>query len=142
MFWSCACGEPAGKFLSEGNDDMAARSESRQKTKLIQVRATPEEKVQLKARADAFGVSMGELCRRTIFGTKSKSLVDQDAIQELASTRADLGRLGGLLKGWLAGSFPAAPRPGIEQVRALLKQIEVSQMIVIASVKSMIDKKG
>lgn len=121
---------------------MAARSESRQKTELIQVRATPKEKEQLKVRAAAFGVSMGELCRRTIFDTKPKSRVDQGAIQELAATRADLGRLGGLLKGWLAGSFPAAPRPDIEQVRALLKQIEVSQVTVIASVKRMIDKKG
>jgi len=142
MFWSCAYGEPAGKLRTEGNDNMVARSESRQKTELIQVRATPEEKEQLKTRAAAFGVSMGELCRQTIFGAKPKSRVDQNAIQELAATRADLGRIGGLLKGWLAGSFPAAPRPSTEQVRVLLKQIEASQVTVIASVKSMIDKEG
>lgn len=128
------------RTCSEGNDDMAARSESRQKTELIQVRATPEEKEQLKARAAAFGVSMGELCRRTIFGTQPKSRVDQDAIQELAATRADLGRLGGLLKGWLAGSFPTAPRPSIEQVRTLLKQLETSQATVIATVKRVVRK--
>ena len=121
---------------------MAARSESRQKTELIQVRATPEEKEQLRTRAAAFGVSMGELCRRTIFDAKPQARVDQDAIQELAVTRADLGRLGGLLKGWLAGSFPASPRPNIEQVRALLKQLEVSQAAVVATVKRLVGKKA
>lgn len=121
---------------------MAARSESRQKTELIQVRATPEEKELLKKRAAVFGVSMGELCRQSIFGARPKSRVDQDAIQELAATRADMGRLGGLLKGWLAGSFPAAPGPEVERVRALLKQLEASQATVIACVKHLVGKQA
>lgn len=116
---------------------MAARSESRKKTELIQVRATPEEKEQLRARAAAFGVSVGELCRQTIFGAQPKSRVDQEAIQQLAATRADLGRFGGLLKGWLAGSFPGAPRPDLGQVRSLLTQLEQSQNNVIALVKAL-----
>lgn len=120
---------------------MAARSESRKKTQLIQVRATPEEKEQLKARAGAFGVSVGELCRQTIFGAKLKSQVDREAIQALLDTRADLGRLGGLLKGWLTGSFTGAPRPDMEQVRNLLNRLNAGQAIVIASVKILMDKK-
>lgn len=82
-----------------------ARSESRRKTLSIGVRATPEEKEQLKARAHAFGISVGELCRRAIFDSIPKSKIDQSSIAELAATRADLGRLGGLFKGWLVGSF-------------------------------------
>lgn len=121
---------------------VSQRSESRKKTELISVRATPEEKKQLKARAQAFGVSLGELCRRTIFGAQPKAQVDQDAIEELAMTRADLGRLGGLLKGWLAGSFQGAPRPDIIQVRDLLKKLEAGQATVIHVLKSMMDKKG
>jgi hypothetical protein len=116
------------------------RSESRKKTELIQVRATPEEKAFLQARAAAFGVSVGELCRRVIFGAIPKSRVDQNAIQEIATTRADLGRLGGLLKGWLMGSFPRSPKPDVEQVRALLKELEVSQAAVSNSVKNIFDK--
>lgn len=118
------------------------RSESRKKTELIQVRATPEEKEILRARAAAFGVSVGELCRQTIFATAPKSRVDQNAIQELATTRADLARVGGLLKGWLVGSFPAAPRPDVGQVRDLLKQIETSQATVVACVKAMVGEKS
>lgn len=118
------------------------RSESRQKTKVVGVRATPEEHASLKASADAFGISMGELCRQTIFGAQPKSQVDQNAVVELALTRADLGRLGGLLKGWLVGSFPGAPQPDITQVHPLLKQLESSQATVLAAVKSMTDKKA
>lgn len=112
---------------------MAKRSESRKKTQLIQVRATPEEKADLKARAAEFCVSVGELCRRALFGAVPKSNTDQNAISELAATRADLGRLGGLLKGWLAGSFnQPAPALGTQgEVRRLLREIEAAQKVVV-----------
>ena len=111
---------------------MATRSESRQKTELIQVRCTPEEKAALKARAAAFGISMGELCRGTIFGAKLKSKTDQDAIDELAETRADLGRLGCLFKGWLAGSFErGTPGPKTRaEIRRILDDIELTELKV------------
>jgi hypothetical protein len=112
---------------------IAIRSESRQKTKLIQVRATPEEKEKLKAKADAFGVSVGELCRSAIFGVILKPKTDQNAIQELAATRADMGRVGGLLKGWLSGAFPhGIPSTKVHtEVVALLREIEKAQIRVI-----------
>ena len=121
---------------------MAARSESRQKTDLIQVRATPGEKQLLKRRAAAFDISMGKLCREAIFRSVPKSKVDQDAIQELAATRADLGRLGGLLKGYLAGSFPVGTPPPKTKttVLELLREIEATQKIVIDSVKRVVSK--
>lgn len=116
---------------------MAARSESRLKTELVQVRATPEEKERLRARAAAFGISMGELCRQSIFKATPRSKTDQGAIAELASSRADLGRLGGLLKGWLSGAFDRSA-PDIksrDDVIALLRQIETGQTRVLAAVK-------
>ncbi|MHB1621036.1 MAG: plasmid mobilization protein [Sulfuricella sp.] len=121
---------------------MAARSESRQKTKLIQVRATPAEKEKLRARAAAFGISMGELCRQAIFNSTPKSKTDQGAIQELSTTRADLGRLGGLLKGWLAGSFPTGvPVPKTHaDVVTLLHEVQEAQRLVVESVKNVVGK--
>lgn len=112
-------------------------SESRQKTKLVQVRCTPAEKAALKDRAEAFGISVGELCRQAIFSAVPKSKTDQSAIQQLADTRADLGRLGGLLKGWLAGSF-SQPVPGLKtptEVVTLLRQIDAGQHAVLDAVK-------
>lgn len=117
-------------------------SESRQKTELIQVRATPAEKDKLKSRASAFGISMGALCRQIIFGATPKSKTDQEAIHGLAATRADLGRLGGLLKGWLSGSFTQVS-PVLKthsDVAALLREIEDAQKKVVVAVKKLVDK--
>lgn len=101
-------------------------SNSRVKTELIQVRASPEEKDLLKQRAAAFGISVGELCRETIFGTKPKSKTDQQAIAELAKARADLGRLGGLFRGWLTNKFDqSAPGPVTkEKIWQLIESID------------------
>lgn len=121
---------------------MAKRSESRKKTVTIGVRCTPAEKVALQKKAVAFDISVGELCREAIFRSVPKSRVDQDAIQELAATRADLGRLGGLLKGYLAGSFPVGTPPPKTKtsVVALLREIESTQKLVVESVKKVSTK--
>lgn len=121
---------------------MGKSSESRQKTELIQVRATPQEKAGLKERAAQFGVSVGELCRRVIFDAVPKSRADQNAITELALARADLGRLGGLLKGWLAGQFTQPP-PALGaqgEVVRLLREIEASQKRVVEVVQRVAKK--
>ena len=109
-----------------------SKSENRQKSQLIQVRATPEEKAKIVKQAEAFGVSVGELCRMMIFKSRPpKAVLDQGAIIELAKLRGDLGRVGGLLKGWLAGAFvetAGLPDKGeVPRVRDLLKQIEERQ---------------
>ena len=109
-------------------------------TKTVQVRATPDEKDRLKVRAAAFGISLGELCRQTIFGSKPKAKTDLEAIQALALARADLGRLGGLLKGWLAGSFSSSPPPDQKHVRDLLHEIEAAQNVVVKAVKKLVDQ--
>jgi plasmid stability protein len=115
---------------------MSAHSESRNKTLTIGVRATPDEKKKLQSRAAAFGISMGELVRESLFNSMPKSKTDQSAISELAITRADLGRLGGLLKGWLAGTFPqGVPAPQTQpDVVKLLRQIEAAQKQVLEAV--------
>lgn len=123
---------------------MAKRSESRKKTELIQVRATPEEKIQLKARAAEFGVSVGELCRSSIFNSLPESLADQNAIKELAALRADLGRMGGLLKGWLANSFdqPAPTLKNSGDVIRLRQEIEATRKLVVEAVSRVSGKAG
>lgn len=121
---------------------MAKHSESRKKTELVQVRCTPDEKSALKSRASAFGVSVGELCRRAIFSAIPKSLSDQQAIAELAESRADLGRLGGLLKGWLAGSF-SQPVPDMKhrlEIMPLLRKIDEGQSRIVEIARKVVGK--
>lgn len=118
------------------------KSETRQKTKLVQVRATPAEKEALRDRAAAFGISVGELCRQAIFASTPRAKTDQAAISALATARADLGRVGGLLKGWLAGSFPNAPTPlkqEVVEVRKILAQLEAAQALAVASITKVAD---
>lgn len=117
-----------------------SESESRKMTVTIQVRATPQEKLLLKARADAFGLSIGELVRQTIFKTQPKSITDLAAIQALAATRADMGRVGGLLKGILVGEFLNAHFIHQRQARFLLKEIEAAQAEVLNAVKKLAGK--
>lgn len=125
-----------------GDTEMAKRSESRQKITTIGVRCTPAEKDLLKHRAEAFDVSVGELCREAIFRSIPKSKTDQNAIGELATTRADLGRLGGLLKFWLSGdSAQPAPVPKTKtDVVKLLREVEAAQKLVVESVKKVSTK--
>lgn len=109
---------------------MATRSESRQKTELVQVRCTPDEKAQLKGRAAVFGISVGELCRQAIFNAVPKSKTDLNAIKELAATRADLGRLGGLFSGWLKGAFEEVAPPGPKttaEIGRILREIDATK---------------
>jgi hypothetical protein len=139
--WRRAKDRTAAPLLLEvvvRTDASKSGSETRVKTLTFGVRCTREEKALLQSRADAFGISMGELCRETIFGSRPKSKTDQAAITELAAMRADLGRLGGLLKGWLSGAFPAAPLPQHDQVRALLHDIEAAQKKVLAAVTTLV----
>jgi predicted aconitase len=117
---------------------MGSRSENRKKTKLIQVRATPDEKVALKAKAAAYGISMGELCRATIFGIKTKSKTDQDAILSLAQARADLGRVGGFLKATLAGEFPGSPAIPTAEIRDFLHKTQAAEKTVLAAVEKLV----
>lgn len=112
-----------------------SKSESRKKTELVQVRCTPAEKAMLRDRANAFGISVGELCRNIVFGTKPKSVFDAKAISELARLRADHGRLGGLLKGWLSGSFDNSPKPNREEIKSLLDNIKSIEAEIIAVVR-------
>jgi len=118
----------------------AKKSEKRVKTKLIGVRATPAEYNQFKAVADSFGVSVGELCRSASFNLVLKSKTDQEAIGNLAACRADLGRLGGLLKGWLADAFPNAPTPDRQRIIALLNEINTAKSLMVDSAQKLMLK--
>lgn len=117
-----------------------SNSTQRKMVKTIQVRATIEEKANLKSRADAFGISLGQLVRDTIFRTQPKSVTDQKSICALANARAELGRVGGLLKGLLVGTFPNSHQFDKGYAQDLLRQVEAAQIDVVAAVKTLVGK--
>ena len=71
------------------------------------------------------GLSLSTFIKRVCLAQEVRSTVDQEAVLALLKSKADLGRLGGLLKHHLSESSQnAAPR---EELRGLLKTIETSQ---------------
>ena len=68
----------------------------------------PEEKKFIDKHAARLNVSSNEFIRASIRGQRFPSFVDQESIRELVKLRADLGRLGGLLKLWLTNDAKTA----------------------------------
>lgn len=114
---------------------MKKRSESRVKTKTIPVRVSPEEKLKVESLAASCKMSRSSYLLQAGLGITPSSKTDLEAVHALADARSNLGRLGGLLKGWLAGSF-SQPAPSLKShadVLKLLREIEVAQKSVVAA---------
>ena len=104
----------------------------------IKVRVSPEEKAAIQATAASCAVSIPELMRQRALGYEVQGKVDQLAIRELCHLRGDLGRLGGLLKLWLAGDAGWA-EAGVErhEVRELLDATWKIQQQIAAKVETL-----
>lgn len=109
--------------------------EGRSRNRPLKVYVTEAERAALTGAAQSAGLSVSDFLRRVGLGTEVRSLLDHEHIREVMRARADLGRVGGLLKIWLA------ERPGegatAYGVRAVLRQIEEAQAEVREKVRSL-----
>ena len=64
----------------------------------ITVYITPEEHAEIAASAARAGISLSKFAKLVCTGFSVPSLEHKHAVQEIIKARADLGRLGGLLK--------------------------------------------
>ena len=64
----------------------------------ITVYLSPEEHIEISESAARAGISLSAFARRVCLGFLVPSLEHKQAVQEIIKARADLGRLGGLLK--------------------------------------------
>ena len=78
------------------------RSERRKREDMFMVRVSEEESERIHENALAAQLNVAEFLRRLGQGYTPPSRVDQQAIRELCLAIGDLGRLGGLLKLWMA----------------------------------------
>ena len=99
--------------------------EVRSRNRPLKVYVTEGERAALTLAASSAGLSVSDFLRRVGLGIQIRSLLDQDHVREVMRARADLGRLGGLLKMWLA-ERPGEGAPA-HTVRAVLEQIEAAQ---------------
>ena len=99
--------------------------ERRSRNRPLKVYVTENERTALTEAASSAGLSVSDFLRRVGLGVQVRSLLDQDHVRDVMRARADLGRLGGLLKMWLADR-PGEGAPA-HIVRAVLEQIEAAQ---------------
>ena len=88
----------------------------------ITVYLSPEEHAQISASAARAGISCSKFAKLVCTGIPVPSLEHKQAVLDILKTRADLGRLGGLLKSALGeGKGPE------HELRRLLREIESGQ---------------
>jgi hypothetical protein len=104
------------------------RSHRAKRRRILRVVVSEEEAERIARCAAETGLSVSAYLRQIGLGRRPKQLIDQQLILQLIKISGDQGRLGGLLKLWLAD------RPGSGasafDVRKLLRQIEAAQAIL------------
>ncbi|MDP8771907.1 conjugal transfer transcriptional regulator TraJ [Serratia marcescens] len=78
------------------------KNNTRKDSTPIKVYCLPEEKSAIENNAKTTGLSTATFLRKVGLGYEVKGIVDLEQVQEMAKVNGDLGRLGGLLKLWLA----------------------------------------
>ena len=110
---------------------MTAPKEKKQnRTHHIDSRLTLDEYQMIMSKAKATGYTASEYMRRVAYGYPLQSMVDQLAVDELIKARADLGRLGGLFKKWLAEHEKTKPSLGsrfYQEIDNIVSKIEKDQ---------------
>ena len=105
----------ARKFLDDPRD----------RTRPLKVFVNIEERAIIEQKAEVTGLSVSAYLRTVATGQEVKSVHDLEATLALLKAMADLGRLGGLLKLWLASKPGEAASTA--EVRRVLHEIEASQ---------------
>ncbi|MCO8098322.1 LysR family transcriptional regulator [Acinetobacter lwoffii] len=96
----------------------------RQKT--IKVVVTEEEKLMIESRAKDANLSNSQYLRDLGLGYQPKSLTDIKTIQEIRSLKADLNKVGGLLKNLMSGEL-TDPKEIRSRVNGLLLDFSRNQ---------------
>ena len=79
-----------------------AKAEPRDRVSRLLVAVNSEERRQIRGMAEAANLSVSAYLRTAGLGYSICSALDHHAVRELCGLHGDLGRIGGLLKLWLA----------------------------------------
>src|SRR3954469_15191532 len=103
--------------------------EVRDRQRPLKVWVTTTERTEIEARAAGAGLSVSAYLRASGMNHPLRSVYDLAAIEELAKVGADLGRLGGLLKLWLA-TKRGEGAPALDVDRLLTETRELQQKML------------
>ena len=101
-------------------------SETRKRQKKIFVRVSEDELGEITRNASAHDLSNPAYLRLLGLGDRPKSTLDSQHILTLAKINGDMGRLGGLLKLWLAEKEGHAKSLDIPKLVTELKELKAS----------------
>lgn len=114
---------------------------NRKTTTPIKVCCTPVERQTLIEKAEHCGLSVSNFMRTVGLGIGVVSVVDHRKVDELVRINGDLGRLGGLLKLWLANEahFQHISTHGFKDlILATISDIKANQTSLKAIIKQVI----
>lgn len=106
-------------------EDNVRVSDDSRRCVCLKAYVTEQEYRQIVDLSSRCGLSVSELARRVLLGQRVDSKVDKKAFLEMLGVKADLGRLGGLLKLWLSDKSKVVGCTS--EVRKVLHQIETRQ---------------
>ncbi|EOC0478875.1 conjugal transfer transcriptional regulator TraJ [Cronobacter turicensis] len=112
---------------------------TRKHGKHIRVPVLPDEEAIIKANAEASGLSTASFIRKVAMGYQVESIVDIKQVSELSRVNGDLGRLGGLLKLWLAND-PRTANFSPSLIKTLLNKIESTQQELMNIMEKILDR--
>lgn len=107
-----------------------AKPKPRRELPAIKVRVSEIEREIIIATAESVGLSVSAYLRRLGLGYQPKSMVDLQRVEAMLKVAGDAGRLGGLLKMWLADDqrlktfAPVDMRPKIQQALAKIGEAQ------------------
>lgn len=113
------------------HEDAKERPTPRRDIAPICIWVTPEERTAIIANAQACGLSTSAYARNLALGHSPASLLDLKEVRNLIAAKADLGRLGGLLKMWLTDEIRYNQLYDTP-IRDLLDQIATAQNELLA----------
>ncbi len=117
------------------------KAPTRKGTTPIKVYCLPSERAEIEALAAATGNSASTYLRLVGQGYRVEGIVDAAHVRELVRVNGDLGRLGGLLKLWLANDVRVA---GVTPatIHALLARIERTREEMSRIMESVVRPRG
>jgi len=122
----------AGSLVGDSTeqDDQGAMERERNACKsLLRVVVSAEDRARIEERARVAGLSVAAYLRVSGLGHPIRSVLDYDAVRDLAKLNGDQSRLGGLLKLWLEEG-PGCRAHELD-VRRLLERIDELQACLI-----------
>ncbi len=114
-------------------------SDKRKRSESIHIRVTPEEKEALQMKANLYGVgSLSDYLRSVGLAHTLRSKFDADVVKKLVKIGADFGRVGGLIKLFIAQREHRYSADDFQTMDRFIKELDMTRGDIAAAIKKVI----